>query len=98
MGDGVTDRTFKAGEGLVSGRELGRRARQARMGFLNRSGAELRWLPNRDDSPWFPMLRQFRQSNLVTGTVTARSAQRGMSCSACWPAIAPVQLRRATRS
>jgi len=28
---------------------------------LNRFDTEWRWLLNRDDSPWYPTLRQFRQ-------------------------------------
>jgi len=28
---------------------------------LNRFSTDFRWLQNRDDSPWYPSLRQFRQ-------------------------------------
>ena len=29
--------------------------------LLNRFDTDWRWLQNRDDSPWYPTLRQFRQ-------------------------------------
>jgi hypothetical protein len=31
---------------------------------LNRFDTDWRWLLNRDDSPWYPTLRQFRQPSL----------------------------------
>ena len=36
--------------------------------LLNRFDTCWRWLRERDDSPWYPSLRQFRQASLGDGT------------------------------
>ncbi len=58
--------------------------------LLNRFDAEWRWLRDRDDSPWYPTLRQFRQTapgdwDGVIARVRAELARMGAPSSSHWP-------------
>ncbi len=57
--------------------------------LLNRFDAEWRWLRDRDDSPWYPTLRQFRQAAPgdwpgVIARVRAELARMGDPSSSHW--------------
>jgi len=57
--------------------------------LLNRFDAEWRWLRDRDDSPWYPTLRQFRQTTPgdwpgVIGRVRAELVRMGDPSSSHW--------------
>jgi Flp pilus assembly protein TadD len=58
--------------------------------LLNRFDAEWRWLRDRDDSPWYPTLRQFRQASPgdwagVIARVDAELRRMGAPSSSHWP-------------
>ncbi len=60
--------------------------------LLNRHGSEWRWLLDRDDSPWYPSLRQFRQDDPTDwGPALARVAE----ALAAWALEPPRSLTRA---
>lgn len=58
--------------------------------LLNRHDSDWRWLRDRDDSPWYPTLRQFRQTTPgdwagVIARVDAELRRMGAPSSSHWP-------------
>lgn len=58
--------------------------------LLNRHDSDWRWLRDRDDSPWYPTLRQFRQASPgdwdgVIARVEAELRRMGAPSSSHWP-------------
>jgi len=51
--------------------------------LLNRFGSEWRWGLEREDSPWYPTLRQFRQRN--RGDWAETIDQVDQAITARWP-------------
>ncbi len=55
--------------------------------ILTQFDADWRWLLNRDDSPWYPSARLFRQSSLGDwpGVIVAvAAALRSLTCQPAW--------------